>query len=158
MPLEHLEELTARLNREEQRERQVTAYLMDFMRSLPFPAWVKDKAFRMVYLNPAYTAQFGIEKLAYEGKTDFDLWPPEIAAQYRANDESVIASNTPHSSIERVPATVGRTVDLIITKFPLWEMGEISGIAGICVGVMPWKNKETTKTHGLNTAFTSSKH
>ena len=62
-----------------------------FMNHLPGFAWIKDLQGKYVFANkycqvlPSY-----INYVDYLGKTDEELWPAEIAAEYRANDRKVI--------------------------------------------------------------------
>lgn len=63
---------------------------------LPFPMWLKDMEFKMLYLNHEYEKLFlkpnGITTVDYIGKTDFDVWSVEIAESYMRSDKETIKS------------------------------------------------------------------
>lgn len=56
----------------------------------PFPTWLKDTNGVMLDLNPAYENLFlkpmGLTKVDYIGKTDYHIWPEDVAAKYIQND------------------------------------------------------------------------
>jgi len=62
-----------------------------FMDHSPVLAYMKDEAGRYVYANRPLE-QFLPD---WRGKTDFDLWPREIAQTLRTNDATVLATNAP---------------------------------------------------------------
>jgi PAS domain S-box-containing protein len=77
-----------------------------FMDNSPSPAWIKDESFRYVYVNPIFEKLFELKLKNIHGKTDFEIWPQEVAAEFRANDLAVLSSNKPLQAVERSP---GRT-------------------------------------------------
>lgn len=62
-----------------------------FMDHSPALAYMKDEAGRYVYANEPFERFFP----DWRGKTDFDLWPGEIAQTLRTNDAAVLATNAP---------------------------------------------------------------
>jgi hypothetical protein len=59
--------------------------------SLKFPAWVKEyneesNEFIMIAINEIYTVVYGKTKTDYIGFTDYDIYPKEIADEYRRRD------------------------------------------------------------------------
>lgn len=48
-----------------------------FMNNSPAIAFIKDTAGRYVYLNKPAEQRFSTRLVAWQGKTDFDLWPAE---------------------------------------------------------------------------------
>ncbi|HWN30515.1 MAG TPA: PAS domain S-box protein, partial [Burkholderiales bacterium] len=63
-----------------------------FMDNSPVIAWAKDEQGRHVYLNRTYESRFGVRLDDLRGKTDFDLWPPETATEFRKNDQAVLTA------------------------------------------------------------------
>jgi diguanylate cyclase (GGDEF)-like protein/PAS domain S-box-containing protein len=61
-----------------------------FMDNSPFVGFMKDAAGRMVYYNQRCADRFQIDRDAWLGKSDHELWPGEIAATLRANDLAVM--------------------------------------------------------------------
>jgi PAS domain S-box-containing protein len=68
-----------------------------FMENLPGYAWMKDLQGRYVYVNQMVRGLSGYQSL---GKTDAQIWPAELAAEYRANDQQVIAAKKPLHTVE----------------------------------------------------------
>lgn len=77
----------------------------------PAIAWVKraevlpsgEIAFTMFYINPNYEKAYSVRLEKYKGKTDFDIWPPEIAEGYYRADLEVYTNKTRRCAIENVP-------------------------------------------------------
>ena len=63
--------------------------------SLPDVAWLKDIRGYLVSVNLAFSKRYGIKREAAIGKTDFDIYPRDKAAQLRREDNEVIASRLP---------------------------------------------------------------
>jgi diguanylate cyclase (GGDEF)-like protein/PAS domain S-box-containing protein len=61
-----------------------------FMDHSPFVAFLKDAEGRMVYYNQRCADWFHIDRDAWLGKSDAELWPPELADKLRANDRLVL--------------------------------------------------------------------
>ena len=51
-----------------------------FMDNSPAIAFIKDRDGCYVYLNKLFENHFGLKLSDCAGKTDFDIWPPELAA------------------------------------------------------------------------------
>jgi diguanylate cyclase (GGDEF)-like protein/PAS domain S-box-containing protein len=61
--------------------------------NFPHLVWLKDTESRFLAVNRAYAEAVGVdtpEELT--GKTDLDLWPPELAERYRHDDRVVMES------------------------------------------------------------------
>lgn len=96
-----------------------TAVFDQFMAAMPAVAFVKDSAGRYLYVNRQFLEQFGDRMgSAWFGRTDADLWPPDIAAVIRANDAEAMAADAPVQTVELLP--IGDThVPFLVTKFPI---------------------------------------
>jgi two-component system, cell cycle sensor histidine kinase and response regulator CckA len=105
-----------------------------FMRHLPGVAFIKDLNGRYVYYNDACEQLFGKHPSEIVGKTDAEIWPPEIAASYRENDLKVLESVSHSEFIEPVEQTGGRHTWLIY-KFPITENGKAALVAGIGIDI-----------------------
>ena len=72
------------------------------------------------------------------GKTDFDLFPKELAEFFRANDREMLASRQTRRNEEWVAYPDGRRVLLDTLKTP-WvdETGKVLGVLGICREITP---------------------
>lgn len=103
-----------------------------FLDHLPAFAWIKDLDGRYLYVNamartlPAFAG-------AWQGRTDEELWPHDLATHFRANDVEVIAKGRAIPSIEpfRVNDELRYTLS---TKFPIYDThGQITLIGGASV-------------------------
>ncbi len=124
-------------------ERNLLRTLID---NLPDHIYVKDTQSRFALVNDALMRFRGVSTPdEIIGKTDFDLLPREIAAQFYAEEQEIIRSGRPLIDRER-PAIVfpGDTPRwLLVTKVPLRnEHGEIIGIVGINKDITERKQTE----------------
>jgi len=112
-------------------ERNLLRTLIDI---IPDCVYVMDAECRKVLSNPADLKAMGMKSLdEVIGKTDFDVFPREVAEQFRADDMSVITTGQPLVNKEEVvPSADGSTRWILTTKVPLrGEDGEIVGLVGV---------------------------
>jgi PAS domain S-box-containing protein len=102
--------------------------------NLPDCIYAKDAKARKVIANPADLENLGCRTEAEAiGKTDFDLFPQDLAAGYFADDQSVLQTGQPVvNREEKVVLPNGETRWLLTTKVP-WRdaSGKIIGLVGI---------------------------
>jgi PAS domain S-box-containing protein len=112
-------------------ERNVLRTLID---NLPDNIFVKDVDSRFVVSNLAH-ARLLRAKTPDEivGKTDFDIFPPELAGSYYADEQAVIQSGQPLlNREERTIDPEGKTRWYLTTKVPLRDdQGKVVGLAGV---------------------------
>jgi PAS domain S-box-containing protein len=111
-------------------ERRLLRTLID---QLPDSIYAKDAAGRKSLANAADLKNLRCKTEADAiGKTDFDLFPPEIAAQFAADDEAVLAGNPVYNREEYFYDEDGRKNWLLTSKLPVRnENGAIVGLVGI---------------------------
>lgn len=110
--------------------------LQSYLDSVPTPAWIKrlndDGLFEMYMINKKYSEYYGIAKNRYEGKTDYQVWPREIADAWHANDMRVYYTGGYLRSQEDIPVSgagteSSETKEATVLKFtislPLGEQG-----------------------------------
>jgi PAS domain S-box-containing protein len=90
-----------------------------FMQQLPGLAWIKDLQGRYVYVNDAAERAFRLPRAELYGKTDFEIFPPEIAAQFVENDRHALADGTGKQVIETLEHAEGVLHHSIVSKFPI---------------------------------------
>jgi PAS domain S-box-containing protein len=123
-------------------ERNLLRTLMD---NLPDSIYAKDAEARKILANPANYKRVGCKTEAEViGKTDYDFYPPDIAAGFFADDQSVL--QTGQSIINREEKIVlpnGETRWTLTTKAP-WRdaAGKIIGLVGIGRDITERKNYE----------------
>jgi PAS domain S-box-containing protein len=123
-------------------ERNLLQALID---NVPDRMYAKDTESRFIIANKALIKRMRVNSLKdVVGKTDFDFVPPELAAQFRADEEAVIKSGEPIINREEPIDTLdGRIRWNLATKVPLRDsQGNIIGIVGIGREVTEFKLAE----------------
>ncbi len=105
-----------------------------FMENLPAYAFIKDRKGRYIFTNQAYKKIGSVNPRKRLGRTDFELFSPEVARRIRENDEAVFQSGVPLETIEEIPFA-GKIQHLLSVKFPLTEADGTLGLAGIAVDI-----------------------
>jgi len=113
-----------------------------FMDNSPAIAWMKDEQGRHVYLNRAIERQFGLRPEECRGKTDFDLWPREIAEQFHRNDQEVLRTGRTIDVVEETVARDGGRSYWQNFKFPFQDVSGRRFVGGIGVDVTQRKKME----------------
>ncbi len=124
------------------RERDLLRTLMD---NLPDLIFVKDARGRFITINAALQSILGVAQLEdVVGKTDADFSPPELAAQYAADDQQVLTSGGPLTDREeRHIDPDGDELWLLTSKIPIRDMdGTVSGLVGIGRNITKRKRAE----------------
>ena len=97
---------------------------------------------RYLFVNRLFEKLFRVTDAAICGKTDFDVFPREVAEAFRRNDEVVVQSKQPLEVEERVPHDDGIHT-YISVKFPIQKSsGEIFAVCGIATDITNRKQGE----------------
>ncbi len=97
---------------------------------LPQKIYLKDRNSVYVYCNDNFARDLNIKPDEIVGKTDFDLFPRQIAENNAAEDEKIIKSREPFDVEER-HIKDGQEVVIHKFKMPAWKgKSEITGIIG----------------------------
>jgi PAS domain-containing protein len=103
----------------------------------PIPIWLKDKHGVMLALNPEYERTFliphGKTREDYLHKTDYDVWPEDIAAEYIRNDRLVMRTRKTWKGTETILDHQGNKSQWQIIKYPRKAGGVLIGIAGMAI-------------------------
>jgi PAS domain S-box-containing protein len=107
------------------------AYLRAILDNFPFLIWLKDTEGRLLEANTAFAAASGRASVdQVVGKTDFDIWPADLAARYRADDVEVLSQRSRkciEEPVGRIPAL--RWMETL--KMPVVDAkGQLLGTAG----------------------------
>ena len=107
-----------------------------FMRHLPGLAWIKDQQGRYVYANESAERAFRTYRQDLYGKSDEQIFPPDVAAQFRENDLRALASETGIHTVEQLEHEDGIVHHSIVSKFPIpgWD-DKPALIGGIAVDI-----------------------
>jgi formate hydrogenlyase transcriptional activator len=104
--------------------------------------YVKDLESRYLRVNRRFEELYRIEKGQAKGKTDYDLFPKELAEALRANDQKVIESGGP-LEFEEVVTHTGGIHTYISIKVPLFDpWGRPYAVAGISTDITERKKAE----------------
>jgi PAS domain S-box-containing protein len=103
----------------EERLRESEQRFARFMQHLPGLAWIKDGDGRYLYANEAAETAFGVSGDKLYGKTDAEVFPPEIAAAFTKNDRKALASESGVQIIETLRTKTGGPVESLVTKFSI---------------------------------------
>ena len=89
-----------------------------FMDNSSAIAWIKDEQGRYTYLNKSFKMTFGVKMEDWYGKTDHEVWPQEIANEFRKNDLAVLKADHPLTLIEESMTDDNDRLIWLNTKFP----------------------------------------
>ena len=106
-----------------------------FMDNLPAVAWIKDSEFRYTWVSRQYERMHAKREEEILGHTDFEIWPAEMAGQFRRVDQRTLRENRPVQTTDDVPFADGRKGQWLVVKFPLPDAGGRMGIGGIRVDI-----------------------
>ncbi|MDP3001677.1 MAG: PAS domain S-box protein [Bacteroidales bacterium] len=119
--------------------------LLALINNMPDRIYVKDTQSRFIICNTALAKRMGMSSPDdVIGKTDFDLLPHDLAAQYFANEQEIIHSGQPLINHEESMGNIsGTTRWNLTTKVPLNDIqGKIIGIVGIGRDITERKRRE----------------
>ncbi len=125
---------SARRGQMEQTLEHDHALLRTLIDALPDYIFVKDAEGRFVLSNQAHAQAVNAPTPdALVGKTAFDFFPAELAAQFDADDRAIMQSGMPLISRERQTVNAdGSRIWVSTTKVPLRDArGNVSGLVGI---------------------------
>jgi PAS domain S-box-containing protein len=109
--------------------------LSTLINNIPDYIYVKDLQGRKIISNTADWQKASGGKTMEEvlGKTDFDTYPPELAAKFWADDKSVLESGIPIINREEPGRDgEGNQIWILTTKVPLQDgNGQIMGLVGV---------------------------
>jgi PAS domain S-box-containing protein len=109
--------------------------------------FLKDLEGRYLLVNRRYEELFHVTKTNVLGRTDYDLFPIEMADRFQANDRAALAAGKPIAIEEYAPHDDG-IHSYISIKFPLLGSdGEVTGVGGIATDITERKRLETAGLH-----------
>ncbi|HEX8755266.1 MAG TPA: diguanylate cyclase [Steroidobacteraceae bacterium] len=114
--------------------RRERSLLRTIIESLPAHIYAKDRDSRFIACNATVAQCMGTTPLEAIGKTDFDFYPPEMAAGFFADEQALIRSGQPLIECEErvLDQTTGAERYFATSKVPFRdEDGNIIGIIGI---------------------------
>ena len=113
-----------------------------FMDHSPAIAWMKDESGHMVYMNRVFEHRFRITLEQCLGRTDFEIFPHEIARRFQEHDRLVLAEGAPKEFVEVAPDPDGTLRDWWSFKFPFYDRAGHCYVGGVAIDVTDRKRAE----------------
>ncbi len=112
----------------------------------PHLAWLKDRDGRFLAVNQAFAEACGRPSPeAVVGKTDFEIWPRELAEAYCADDSAVMHSGA-QKAVEEEIADVNGARWFETYKSPVFaQNGSIAGTTGVSRDITARKSAELAR-------------
>lgn len=140
--VQELEEAESRRKQAELLLQESEERFRAYMDNSPTVAWAKDEQGRLVYLNKTYEDRFGIKLEDRRGKTDFELWPPEVAAEFVKNDQAVLTTGRTVEITEQTPNPDGSSCTWWNFKFSFRDASGRRYVGGVGVDITERKRAE----------------
>ncbi len=142
-----IRDITERKQYEEKIQKS-EASLRAILDNVPYLIWLKDAAGRFIAVNKSFFDATGRTRMdEVLGKTDFDLWPREIAEKYHASDAEVISTRQ-HKIIEEKSLNKGEVQWVETFKAPILDKdGHVLGTTGFARDVTEQKQSKDQVQH-----------
>jgi len=112
--------------------------------NIPDMAWLKDRGGFYIAANRVFAEACGTAQGDIPGKTDADLWPPELAGKYRQDDNEVMQSGRRMQIEEPIIYKNGDALWVETIKTPICDnRGRIMGTTGISRDITERKHSAT---------------
>lgn len=134
---------TTRRKRTLEALRESESLYQSLVETLPVNIFRKNREGRFTYVNRRFAELLGSSPGELLGKTDWDLYPHELAEKYRADDEMVLTSGTAISVVEENRDSSGERTFVQVWKTPVLDyLGQVNGIQAIFCDVTSEKLAE----------------
>ena len=112
--------------------RDSEALYQSLVETLPQNIFRKNLQERFTFANQQFCRTLGRTLAEILGKTDFDFFPPEMAANFQRDDSRVVATGRSYDTVEGHQLPDGRKIYVQVVKTPLrGAYGQIIGLQGI---------------------------
>jgi PAS domain S-box-containing protein len=100
--------------------------------NIPNSTWLGDREGRYVAVNKPFSRMFGLTPAEMVGKSDYDIYPPELAEKYESDFKKVMQSGLRTLFEEAIIDPEGKIRYVEKIRTPIFnDAGEIIGIIGI---------------------------
>lgn len=122
--------------------RSLGELLVALLDSSPSLIFLKDTSYRYIYANRKFAEMNNMSYAELIGKTDESFFPPESAAQLRADEAKVLRTRTAYAYEEAVRSHA-RLGYYSTVKLPVFDAeGELIGVGGFIVDITERKQQE----------------
>ena len=106
-------------------------------------AWLKDSESRFIAVNEAFARAAGYNAEDLVGKTDFEIWPKDVAETNRSEDQEIIATKQKKVIEQSFMDSSGKVSWVEKIKTPILDEKEkVIGTAGISRNITKRKQTE----------------
>jgi len=122
----------SKLKQAQQHAEQIRRQQEAILQNIPDIAWLKDRDSRFIAVNEPFGRACGVDPKDLVGKTDYDIWPRELAEKYRSDDMEVMRTGRRKRVEEPLADKQGKMVWIETIKTPIFdENGQVIGTTGI---------------------------
>jgi PAS domain S-box-containing protein len=115
-------------------------FLHELINRIPIPLFIKDIECRYIGCNKAYSDYTGQSVEYMTGKTVFEVFPGDLAADYHRHDLAVFNNQSEEQYITEIITADGTRREIFVNKAPFYTC---NGLVGGIVGVMLDITEET---------------
>jgi PAS domain S-box-containing protein len=126
----------------EMAHRASQARFQAFMDHSPVVAFLKSADGRYEYVNQPFQTFFQKDAAALRGKTDFDLFPAEVAQTLREHDTAVLNTNEALQMMETIPGSTGVPHQWLVSRFPFQDISGHRFVGGVALDLLEQKQLE----------------
>jgi PAS domain S-box-containing protein len=148
-----VENLRRRVVRLEEAVAESEARLQAAIDEAPSLIFVRDRDGRYVASNKEFARLHGLKPQDVEGKTPYDLCPPDVADAFIAADRRVMDDATSNTWQEDITYKDGAVRTVLATKFPvLGPGGDVVGVGVVSTDVTDLAQTQGRQSGDLETA------
>lgn len=106
-----------------------------FLQNSAVIGWIKDEEGRYEFLSENFEKWWSVRLEDWRGKSDFELWPSDVARQFQLNDQAALAADGPIEALERATLADGSDTWWLISKFAIRDADGKRHTGGLAVDV-----------------------
>ncbi len=136
-----IRDITERKLVDEALQKSETLY-RTLVENIPQKIFIKDLNSKYLSINENFARDLQIQPEDIVGKSDFDLYPPEIASKYRADDLRIL-ENGQTENFEEIYIVDGKRTWVHTIKAPINDKnGNVTGLCGVFIDITERKQAE----------------
>ncbi len=122
--------------------------LQAYMKNSPVPVWITDLNGHIESLNEKFSEFLGLTENP-SGKKIADVVDNTYLEQYRQHTEVVLKTGKPFQAMEYVLDKEKVVHTFIITRFPIYDNGQLSKIGGVGMDITSMLEAQEEKNHSI---------
>ncbi len=123
--------------------RESQALLQGLLDYAPATIYVKDSHGRFLLVNRQFASWLKLHPWQMVGKSQYDLFPAEIATAWAEQDQQIITTCEPVEFEETLEINDGRWRTYLTIKFPLYDaQGHVYAVGAVCNDITERKHLE----------------